>query len=150
MKNILIILVFALVLVAPQTINAQSSRDTLSQYVAELQKNPGDNTLREKIISFSFKIKPAPAISDEARERYVMGITLRESKDYELPVAQFQAALLIAPWHGDAYKYFGLAFEFAEKYDLAIAAFHFYLKTQPGEVAVTNTEDEIVILKAKK
>lgn len=150
MKNILINMIFALVFVAPQIINAQSPRDTLNQYVAELQKNPGDNALREKIILFSFKIKPAPAISDEAREKYVMGMTLRESKDYDLAVAQLKAALLIAPWWGDGYKQYGLTLEFAEKFDEAIAGFQLYIKTQPGEEAVSSTKDEIAIIKAKK
>ncbi len=150
MKNILIRIIFALVFVTPQTINAQSPRDTLNQYVAELQKSSNDISLREKIISLSLRIKPAPAIPKDAREKYVMGITLRESKDYKLAISQFKEALLIAPWYGDAYKDLGLSLEFAEEYNEGIQAFQLYILTQPGDITVTNTEDEIGIMKAKK
>jgi tetratricopeptide (TPR) repeat protein len=130
--------------------SAQTAKDTLKQCMAALQSNPDDIAQREKIISLSFRIKPKLTVSDEAREKFVMGMTLRETKDYGLAIPQFKAALLMAPWWSDAYKQYGLTLEFAEKFDDAIVAFQLYIKTQPGAEMVTNTKDEISILKAKK
>ena len=150
MKNILINIIFALVLLAPLTINAQSPRDTLNQYVAELQKSPNDNTLREKIILISLRIKPAPAIPENANEKLVMGITFKDGKAYELAIKSLNEALLIAPWWGEAYKELGLTLELAEKFDEAITVFQLYLNTNPGEEMVVNTKIEIAKVKAKK
>jgi tetratricopeptide (TPR) repeat protein len=130
--------------------SAQTAKDTLKQCMAALQSNPDDIAQREKIISLSFRIKPKLTVSDEAREKFVMGMALSGSKDYGLAIPQFKAALLMAPWWSDAYKQYGLTLEFAEKFDDAIAAFQLYIKTQPGAEVITNTKDEIAILKAKK
>jgi len=129
---------------------AQSMRDSLNQYVAALQQNPNDNTLREKIISLSLRIKPAPAIPDDANEKLVMGTTFRDGKEYELAIKNLKDALLIAPWWGEAYKELGLTLEFAEKFDETITVFQLYLKTNPGEEMLVNTKNEIAKVKAKK
>ena len=41
-------------------VEAQSPQATLKQYISDLQKNPNDNALREKIIKLVQIIKPAP------------------------------------------------------------------------------------------
>lgn len=146
--NVLALL--AIYLIAPNIGNAQSSRDSLNQYVADLQKNPNDSALRAKIILLAQTIKPTLAIADEAREKYVMGITLREDKEYELAATNINKALLIAPWWGDAYKELGLALEAAKKYDEAIIAYQLYIKTMQDDEAISHVKDEIAIMKAKK
>ena len=45
---------------------AESQREQLSQMVEQLQKTPGDNALREKIIRLAQELKPAPALPEEA------------------------------------------------------------------------------------
>jgi len=146
--NILILL--AISLIAPNIGNAQSSRDSLNQYVAALQKTPNDSALRTKIILLAQTIKPALAISDEAREKYVMGITLREDREYEMAATNINKALLISPWWGDAYKELGLTLGAAKKYDEAIIAYQLYMKTIQDDEAISHVKDEIAIMKAKK
>jgi len=131
-------------------VNAQTPRDSLNQYVADLQKSPNDSALRAKIILLAQTIKPALAISDEAREKYVMGITLREDKEYELAATNINKALLISPWWGDAYKELGLTLEAAKKYDEAIIAYQLYIKTLVDDEVISHVKDEIAIMKAKK
>jgi len=134
----------------PQSAYSQSSRDSLNQYIAALQKTPDDLALRTKIILLAQTIKPAPAITDEARENYVMGITLREDKEYELSASNIKKALLIAPWWGDAYKELGLTLETAKKYNEAISAYQLYIKTLVDDELISHVKDEIAIMKAKK
>ncbi len=42
---------------------AQSPQQTLNQYISNLQKNPNDYALREKIIRHVQAMKPAPGVS---------------------------------------------------------------------------------------
>ena len=46
---------------------AQSPREQLKQMVAQLQKSPDDNALREKIIKLAPMLKPSPALPEEAK-----------------------------------------------------------------------------------
>lgn len=46
--------------------DSTGTTDTLKQYVADLQKNPGDDALREKIIKLALTLNPKPALPDEA------------------------------------------------------------------------------------
>lgn len=70
-----------LVMIMPRyPAHAQTPQDTLNQYVSSLQQNPSDNALREKIIKFAQTMNPAPAIPEEARRDYVIGLTLFKGK----------------------------------------------------------------------
>lgn len=61
-------LMFASACLAPaQSADAQ---ETLKQYISDLQKNPNDYALREKIIRLVQTMKPAPVVPEEA-ERYM-------------------------------------------------------------------------------
>jgi len=57
----LLVLFFGVLMLA-NVANAESPREQLKQMVGQLQQNPDDNALREKIIKLAQKIKPAPAI----------------------------------------------------------------------------------------
>ena len=57
----LLVLFFGVLMLA-NIANAESPREQLKQMVGQLQQNPDDNALREKIIKLAQKIKPAPAI----------------------------------------------------------------------------------------
>lgn len=59
------LLVFVLIFALMSTVQAQTPQETLNQYVSDLQKNPNDNALREKIIRHVQTMKPAPAIPEE-------------------------------------------------------------------------------------
>ena len=69
------ILVLFLTLHAFFPVYAQSSnpQQTLNQYVADLQKNPNDYALREKIIRHVQAMKQKPAIPEEAERRMARG-----------------------------------------------------------------------------
>jgi hypothetical protein len=55
--------------VYPTLVAAQSlsPREQLQQYIADLQKKPDDQALREKIIKLARGMKPAPAVPKEAK-----------------------------------------------------------------------------------
>lgn len=53
-----------------------SPREQLQQYVAELQKNPSDDALREKIIKLVVSLDPRPTIPEEARRHFIRADTL--------------------------------------------------------------------------
>jgi tetratricopeptide (TPR) repeat protein len=134
------------------TAHAQVStpQETLAQYVADLQKNPTDNALREKIIRHVQTMKKAPAIPEEAREHFVMAATFveqaKDSSGYERAIEQYKAALLAAPWWADAYKKLAIIQKAAAHYDDAIASLRLYLLTQPADAR--DAQDEIYKLKA--
>jgi tetratricopeptide (TPR) repeat protein len=147
---ILFVLIFAFIANA----QAQSQQQTLNRYIADLQKNPNDNALREKIIQHVQNMTPSPAIPEEARRYYVMATTYyKDSKtieDFNAAIVEFKRALLIAPWWPDANRDLGLAFRGAQRYDDAIAALKLYLATNPGKDKARATQDEIYRIEAKK
>lgn len=129
---------------------AQTAQETLSQYVSDLQKNPADTALREKIINHVQTMKKKPVIPEAAREHFVMAATfVEQAKDnsgYERAIDQYKAALLAAPWWADAYKKLAIIQKTAAHYDDAIASLRLYLLTQPADAR--DAQDEIYKLKA--
>ncbi len=97
------------------TAEAQTPQEVLNYYLSNLQKNPGDSALREKIIKLVQTMKPAPAISEEARKYFVKASTIqkeaKEAGSYELAVTAYNQALLVAPWWPEAYYNLSLALE---------------------------------------
>jgi tetratricopeptide (TPR) repeat protein len=156
MKNMSLAALIILVLIFSIMSNAraQSPQQTLNQYVSDLQKNPNDNALREKIIKHVQTMTPSPAIPEEARRHYVMAQTLsKDSKkieDYNASIDEFKSALLIAPWWPDANRELGIAFRGAQRYDDAIASLKLYIATNPGRDKARATQDEIYRIEAKK
>ena len=142
-----------LLLVLPVSIaQAQSPQATLTQYISDLQKNPNDYALREKIIRHVQGMKPAPTIPETAREHYVMAATFMEkakdNRGYERAIDQYRQALLAAPWWADAYKKQAITQKAAARYDDAIASLSLYILTQPADAR--DAQDEIYKLKALK
>lgn len=93
-------------------------------------------------------------IPESAREKYVMGITLRDQakivSDYDLPITKFKEAIQLAPSWADAYKELGLTLELAGKFDDAIYYLNKYLTFNPSADDARKAQDEIYIIKAKK
>jgi tetratricopeptide (TPR) repeat protein len=147
---ILFVLIFALM----SNARAQSPQQTLDQYVSDLQQNPSDNALREKIIMHVQTMRPSPAIPEEARRHYVMAKTFykdaKKIEDYNASVDEFKNALLIAPWWPDANRELGIAAKAAQRYDDAVAALKLYIATNPGRGKARATQDEIYKIEAKK
>lgn len=135
-KYIFCLLVLGILIVAkPQTIGAQRSQDTLNQYVAELQKRPDDNSLRERIIIIAQRIKPFPIVPEDAERYMVRGETAidlaKESKNYNDAIAEFEKAVLSAPWNGSAYFNLAVALELSGDFNAAIKNYKFYLLAEP-------------------
>lgn len=143
-------------LLASFSVHAQpsTSQKTLDQYISDLQKNPDDTALREKIIKHVQTMKHAPAIPEEARRHYVKARTLfedaRQPSDSADAAEEFRQALLIAPWWGEAYMKRGLALETAQRYDEAIALLRLFMATRPQDDVLRQAQDEIYKIEAKR
>lgn len=148
------LLVFVLIFVFMSAVQAQSPQETLKQYISDLQKNPNDNALREKIIKYVQTMSPSPNISEEARRHYVMAKTLfdeaKKAEDFNESIAEFRNALLIAPWWSEANRQIGLALEAARRYDEAVTYIKLYMATNPGDERIRAAQDELYKIEAKK
>jgi tetratricopeptide (TPR) repeat protein len=148
------LILFVLIVALMSNARAQSPQQALDQYVSDLQKNPNDNALREKIIMHVQTMRPSPAIPEEARRHYVMAQTFykdaKKIEDYNVSMDEFKKALLIAPWWPDAYRELGLAAKGAQRFDDAITALKLYIATNPGKDKARATQDEIYKIEAKK
>jgi tetratricopeptide (TPR) repeat protein len=139
-RNIVCICVLILVLMflASSSVHAQFSnpQQTLNQYIADLQKNPSDYALREKIIRHVQAMKPAPSIPLEAEKfegRAEFAFKHAKSEADFLDAAhEYGKALLIAPWAGPYYFNQGLAYEKAGKLAEARRSFELYLLAAPN------------------
>jgi tetratricopeptide (TPR) repeat protein len=136
------------------TAHAQSPREQLNQLVTQLQANPGDTALRERIIKLAQEIKPPPAVPEEARQKFVEGTAIAKSANnasgQELAVQRFQDALKIAPWWADAYYNLAVAQDLTGQFDAAQASLKLYIVTNPGEKESRDAQDRIYALNAKK
>jgi tetratricopeptide (TPR) repeat protein len=127
---------------------------TLNQYISDLQKNPDDYAVREKIIRHVQTMKSAPAVPEEARRQYIMGKTLfedaRSVQDFNDAIEKFRKALLIAPWWPEANRDLGMTLQAAQQYDEAIKALKLYIATNPGEELSRRARNEIYKIEAKQ
>lgn len=129
-----------LVLVLAAGAKAQSPREQLQQMAEQLQKTPGDNALRLRIIELGAQIRPAPAIPDEANRREGRGKfafrSAKSSEDYLAAAAEFEAALRAAPWVAGYYSDLCTIYEKAEKYAEAKRNCEFFVagSTEPSQV----------------
>ena len=114
---------------------AQSSQETLQQYVADLQKSPSDTALREKIIKLTLTMTPAPATpKDVIRHEGAAEFAFKNAKtaaDFADAAKEYEEALLLAPWLAQDYFNCGVAYEKAEKFAEAVRNFNFYLLAAP-------------------
>ena len=140
MKQILLALfiVFATALM-PFPSHAQTPQQILTQYIADLQKNPTDYALREKIIKHVQTMSPAPAIPEEAEKfegaaeyAFKNAKSTKSEADFLDAAKEYEKALLIAPWVSAYYYNQGVSFEMAGKLKEAKQSFEFYLLAAPN------------------
>jgi hypothetical protein len=143
---------FTILAVAQQP--TTSPREQLKQYIGDLQKNPSDDALREKIIKLALTLGPEPAIPEEARRHFVKADTLARDAhagdDFPPAINEYQQALALAPWWPDAYRDLAIIQETAGRYDDAKKNLHFYLLANPGEKESRAAQDEIYKIEAKQ
>jgi hypothetical protein len=132
----------------------QHPQDTLKHYVAELQADPDDAALREKIIELVAEMIPAPTIPEEAEREFVKGITFLEkgknATALALSISSFKQALLIAPWWPEAYYNLGIVLENAKRFDESIQNIKYYLYTKPPESEAKKAQRKIFEIEAEK
>ena len=151
MKNIRqIFLVVIAIMASILVVVAQSPQEQMLQLVAQLQKSPTDNALREKIIKLAVAMKPAPEIPEDARRPFVRGNTAIKTAsgpdDYANAIKLYQDALLIAPWWADAYFNLARGQELHQEYDAAIQSVKFFLMTSPSAADARDSQDHIYAL----
>lgn len=130
------ILASMLVFMFTSAVQAQTPQDALNQYVANLQKNPSDTALREKIIRLAQEMRPPPALPDKAQKHLDRGVAAIEGaksvEDFKDACAEFTKVLTIAPWFGRGYRPLAVAQDKAGQYDAALKNLEFYLLSQPS------------------
>jgi len=153
-----VIIIFVCSLMLAQSAFCQGKiatpQQTLKQYISDLQNNPDDNALREKIIKYVQTMKQKPAIPEEARRYFVKAVTMQKeaknTKGFEIAVTAYNQALLIAPWWPEAYYNLSIAMESSGQYDEAVQTLKLYLMTKPNASDVRAAQDKIYALEAKK
>jgi tetratricopeptide (TPR) repeat protein len=110
-------------------------QEVLSQYVSDLQKNPSDYALREKIIRHVQGMRQKPAIPEEAERYMARGAAAvkgaKTEKDFQDAAAEFEKASLAAPWLPAVYYNLGITQDKAGKYKEAIQSLKLYLLAAP-------------------
>jgi tetratricopeptide (TPR) repeat protein len=135
MKKHIFILILLIIVWPAVAQNNSNLREQLKQYVAELQKNPSDQALREKIIELALTLDPIPAIPEDAKRYLARGLAAaeeaKEAKDFKDAAAEFEKASLAAPWLGEPYRALGIVQDNAGDYAAAIGNLKLYLLTEP-------------------
>ena len=149
-RHIIFVITF-LTLVA--SAHAQSPQEELQQLVEQLQKTPGDNALREKIIKLSANVKPALAIPEEARRAFVRGnVAMTDAKgteDYSRAAQLYVEASTLAPWWADPYYNLAKAREQRQEYSAAIKALQLYLLADIPAAERREAQDRIYVLEER-
>lgn len=135
-------------------VTAQSPREAFKEMVAQLQQNPADDALREKVIQAAAALDPAPAIPEDARRNLIEGMTLHQEakspEDEKIALDAFSRALQLAPWWGDIYVAQSVSQELTGQLDDAAKSLHFYLLSNPADDKARTAQDHIYVLDAKK
>lgn len=124
-------------------------RELLARYVADLQKAPEDQMLRERIIRLSKTLSPPLAVPQDALRLFATAASFeQEAADMrdsaalavsarDFAIASYRKALLIAPWWPEAYSGLGASLDGAGRFDEANAALLLVLIAQPDPAGVS-------------
>ncbi len=127
--------------------NAESPHDQLKQLVEQLQQNPSDSALREKIIKLAPTLKPELALPSEAERRMVRGGAAFKSATsaagYQDAAQEFEQATLAAPWYSDAYFNLGVAQDKAGNHEAALRSLKFAQMASPNSKEITTLIYEV-------
>ncbi len=153
-SKILATIFFLLLGISVSIAQAQSPQETLNKYISDLQKNPNDSALREKIIKHVQTMRPLPAIPEEARRYFIEGNALlkaaKAQKGYGLAIDAYRQCLLTAPWWAEALYNYAVALDLANQFDEGMNALKLYIATNPGEGESRKAQDKIYEIGAKK
>jgi hypothetical protein len=128
-----------------------SPRKQFKQLLAQFQDEPLDADLRGQIITLSRKVKPLPAIPDEAIESEGRGKFLfknaKSTQDYLDAAKEYEKATQAAPWVLGYYSDLCTINEKAEKYAEAKRACEFYLLGLTDQDQIADVKGRIAGLK---
>lgn len=146
----LILLVLASQLAAQESTSA-SPREQLTQFVADLQKNPSDDALREKIIKLWLALDPKPLVPREAVEHEgAAEYAFKHAQspgDFKNVANEYEKALLLAPWVAADYYNLGLCYDKTGDPRRALAAYQLYLVAAPDARDTNEVVKQIGALK---
>ncbi len=129
----------------PARAQVGSSQQTLNQYVVDLQNNPNDTALRERIIALAQTVNPPPDVPSEARRHMSRGVAAVEDAktpdDFKDACNEFQQATTLAPWLANGYRNLAIAQDKAGMYDEALTSLRLYLLTRPSSTDADWAED---------
>jgi tetratricopeptide (TPR) repeat protein len=124
-----------LAVVLTGTAMAQSTNDAFKQAVAQYQQSPTPANA-EAIIKLALGMKPAPAVPEEAEKFIARGQaaveSAKEPADFKAAAAEFEKAVLAAPWIANAYYNLGVVQDKAGDYAGAIRNLNLYLLAAPN------------------
>lgn len=128
-----------------------ASREQLQQDVAQLQANPSDDALRTKIIQLALTLDPKPAeptgaIEHEGAAEYVFKHA-QSPGDFLSAAAEYEQALLLAPWNAGDYYNLGMCYDKANEQQKAISAYQLYLLAAPDAKDAAEVTKQIGALK---
>lgn len=134
--------------------HAQNQQEILTKFIAELQKNPNDNTLREKIIKHVQTMSPAPAVPEEAKRYLARGKAAfkgaKETIEFNESAEEFKKALLAAPWLADGYYNLGIVQDKAGQYAAAMENLRLYTTAAPNASDLEKVKELIYEIEYRK
>ena len=137
-------------------------REMLAQYVAELQKAPEDQALRERIIRLELTLAPLPAVPEVAQQLFSKATFFeREAGSMQgndalalsargFAISSYKEALLIAPWWPEAYYGLSTSLEASGRLNEAVTALNLYVVTRPNSVGASDAEERLRAIAAKR
>jgi tetratricopeptide (TPR) repeat protein len=112
------------------------AQQTLQEYTTQLAANPGDTALREKIINLVVAMDSPPPLPEDALRYLGRGnAALQDAKsaqDFQDAIAEFDKAVLAAPWFADAYYNLANAQAAAGNYGAAAKSVNLFLLAAPN------------------
>lgn len=125
--------------------HALTPREQLSQMVQQLQKTPGDDALREKIIKLGMRIRPAvpdAAEKYEGRAKFAFK-NAKSTADYADAAREYEKAVQTAPWIPGYYSDLCTIYEKAGQYADAKRNCEVYVKTLVDRSQISETKQRI-------
>jgi ankyrin repeat protein/tetratricopeptide (TPR) repeat protein len=121
--------------------------------LADFNATPNDAN-REQVIKLASKLQQPPEIPEDATRHFVRANAFEKAAktdaDYDQVVSEFNQAIQIAPWWGDAYYNLAIAMEARGRFDEATRLIGLYLMSGPGEKDAREAKNRLYAIEAEK
>jgi tetratricopeptide (TPR) repeat protein len=132
---------------------AKTPNERLAFYLTVLQRNPQDDSLREKIVQLAATLPNPPAIPEEAQQIFIAASSqIKQATTptaLDQPIALLRKVLAVAPWWANAYYNLSRALEMSGQYGDSIQQLKYYLELNPPEADASEARAHLVVLQAK-